>query len=96
MRSHAKSILGFVCRFAVIYGLLIAPWPGWDDLYGRYFENLGGAVFSHESGLREVVFEPHPFQHGFTSLTSQMTITNRDPHLAKGKYKAETDRKSVV
>jgi hypothetical protein len=89
MTLHAKSILGFVFRFAVIYGLLIVPWPGWNDLYGRYFESLGEMAFAREGGKGVVHFEPHPLQHGFTSLTSQMTVHNPDPDLPPGRIKAE-------
>jgi hypothetical protein len=67
-----------VVLFGVIFGLLIFPWPGWNDLYGAYFRALGEAAFSRPSGPRIVLFEPHALQHGFSSLDTQMTLGNRD------------------
>ena len=40
------------------YGLLIAPWPGWGTVYGRFFRGLAGAVFAREQGPAIVRFRP--------------------------------------
>ena len=29
-----KQIIGPLLRFAVIFGLLVVPWPGWNEIYG--------------------------------------------------------------
>jgi len=89
MTSRARTIIGFVCRFAVIYGLLIIPWPGWNDLYARYFESLGQTVFSRDGEKCVVTFVNHPLQHGFTSLTTDMIIRNRDQINPSGKTPAK-------
>ncbi len=72
-----KQIFFALARFAVIFGLLIFPWPGWNDIYGDYFRALGQAAFSRLDDQRIVLFEPHHVQHGFSSLDTQMTLGNR-------------------
>jgi len=89
---------GFLCRFAVIYGLLIIPWPGGNELYARYFAALGQMAFSREGEKREVQFVSHTTQHGFTTLTTQMIISNRDQVDQNGKVKAlivDLDTRSI-
>ena len=72
-----KQIIGALTRFAVIFGLLIIPWPGWNEIYGGYFRALGQAVFSRRDDQRIVLFKPYHLQHGFSSLDTQMTLGNR-------------------
>jgi len=52
--------LFFLLRAVVIFGLLIAPWPGWNAAYSRYFQALGEFVLgtSADSGPRKVVIAP--------------------------------------
>ena len=52
-----KPILLFCCRFALVYGLLIAPWPGWDAAYGRFFREVGNLIFSRTNPRHFVIFE---------------------------------------
>ena len=54
--SRRRQILLAVARFIVIFGLLIFPWPGWNDLYSGYFRALGQAAFSRDEGPRIVLF----------------------------------------
>jgi len=89
---------GFVCRFAVIYGLLIVPWPGVNELYARYFTSLGQMAFFREGEKREVQFVSHTTQHGFTTLTTQMIISNRSQVDENGKVRAlmvDLDTRSI-
>jgi Na+-driven multidrug efflux pump len=48
-----------VARFIVIFGLLIFPWPGWNEIYSGYFRALGQAVFSRQDDQRIVQFNPY-------------------------------------
>ncbi len=51
--------LGFLLRFAVVFGLLIVPWPGLNQAYSSYFRSLGQMVFNPSSGAqRMVIFSP--------------------------------------
>ncbi|MFQ5416170.1 MAG: hypothetical protein ACE5FL_03870 [Myxococcota bacterium] len=34
-----SSLVRFLLRFAVIYALLLAPWPGRDDAYGDFYRD---------------------------------------------------------
>jgi hypothetical protein len=52
-------MLGFLLRFAVIFGILILPWPGWNRAYAQYFQSLGQMVFNSTSETpRRVLFGP--------------------------------------
>jgi hypothetical protein len=73
-----NPLVGFLCWFALIFGLLILPWPGWNDLYGQYFRELGRTAFSRDGEKRIVRFQHHELQHGFSTLNTQMTLNNRD------------------
>src|ERR1700692_251071 len=77
MDMSAKQIAFAVARFAVIFGLLIFPWPGWNEIYGSYFRALGQAAFSREDDPRMILFQPTHVQHGFSRLDTQMTLGNR-------------------
>jgi hypothetical protein len=72
------SITLFALRFALVFGLLIMPWPGWNDTYENYFRGLGQAVFTRDEGKRAVVFSP--FEGGADSpgLDTRITLANRD------------------
>jgi hypothetical protein len=48
---HRRPIVRFICLFALVYGALIAPWPGWNSLYGRGFRVLCSACLATENGL---------------------------------------------
>jgi len=67
----------FLGRFALAYGLLIAPWPGFNEIYGRYFRALGELVFAQETGLRLLHFEavPEASRHG---LDTRIVLANRE------------------
>lgn len=93
-----NPIIGFLCRFALIYGLLILPWPGWNELYGDYFRALGQMAFSRDGEKRIVLFEPHELQHGFSSLNTRMTLGNRDLTDSSGNGRAvmiDLDTRSI-
>src|ERR1700691_4220876 len=38
-----RPILRFVAAFALVYGVLIAPWPGWNAAYGSGFRRMAQA-----------------------------------------------------
>jgi len=88
----ARLLLGFT----LLYGLLIAPWPGWNDAYGGYFRALGRASFPDSGGRRLIRFEAA--HTGQTSIDTSITIANRDKADAKGHIPAEVlglDTRSV-
>ena len=75
--SRPKQIAFAVALFIVIFGLLVFPWPGWNEIYGGYFRALGQAAFTREDGQRIVRFHPTHMQHGFSSLETEMALGNR-------------------
>jgi len=97
-RILRDPVIGFVFRFVVVFGLLIAPWPGWNELYGQYFRGLGQMAFSRDEGKRIVVFEPNERQPGFLNLNTRMTLGNRDLLDGAGKgpvKRTELDTRSI-
>jgi hypothetical protein len=43
---------------AILYGLLIAPWPGWRSTYGRFFRGMSEAALGRENGKSIVRVRP--------------------------------------
>ena len=64
----------FLLRFAVIYGLVLVPWPGWRDAYGDYFRGLGNLVYGHHGGAWTCYLEPCLRTKGFASMDSQIVL----------------------
>lgn len=77
-RLLSNPAIGFLGRFVLIYGLLILPWPGWNDLYGHYFRTLGRMAFSRENDRRIILFDVQHVEHDFSTLDSEMIMGNRD------------------
>jgi hypothetical protein len=68
-----RPIARFLGWLAVLYALLIAPWPGLNSAYGRWFRWIGGTVFA--GGDRWFVkFEADPAEHPL--LDTQITIAD--------------------
>ena len=61
---------------AVVYGLLILAWPGLSDAYGTLFRGLARAVFSTETGRRELEFKAWPQVRGDSQM--RIEIVNRE------------------
>jgi hypothetical protein len=80
---------GSLLRFAVIFGLLIFPWPGINDIYGAYFRSFGNFVFNREDSPRLVSFDPHILVHDFSTLNTRLTLANRTTPDSKGNFPAK-------
>ncbi len=68
-----RSIAGFLIRFALVYGLLILPWPGLNAAYGSYFRALTQTVLSR-GGDRILRIEAAPEGH---ALDTRITVASR-------------------
>ena len=75
--------LGFLLRFVVVFGLLIAPWPGWNEGYAQYFRAFGQWTFGQDNGPRVVIFAADD-QAGST-LDTRISLGNRELLDANGK-----------
>jgi hypothetical protein len=64
----------FFLRFMVVFGLLIAPWPGWNGIYAHYFQALGQMAFNPGESKRVVEFKPNTGE--FPQLDTQVTLGN--------------------
>lgn len=61
-----------------IFGLLIVPWPGWNECYGHYFREIGQLAFSRDEGKRIVVLSPSNAADAAAGLDTQIALGNRD------------------
>jgi hypothetical protein len=66
--------MGFLLRFAVIFGLLIAPWRGWNEAYSHYFQSLYGFLFNWGQTNRVVTLQPSP--PSYAPLDTQVILAN--------------------
>jgi hypothetical protein len=89
--------LKFLLRFLVIFGLLIAPWPGLNHAYSQYFQSLGQAVFNPSSeSKRMVVFTPASGQ--IPVMDTRIVLENAELADASGKglvKSTEIDTRSI-
>ena len=83
-----RTILLFVLRFGLIYGLLIAPWPGAKQVYSAYFQSLGRLVLA-DDGPRILHFQPlaDPEHKWPSNLDTAIYLSNRFMLDAEGKAK---------
>jgi hypothetical protein len=58
-------------RFAVVFGLLLIPWPGLTEWCGQALRDAGTLVFTSPRGAREITFE----QQGYRG--TRLVIVNR-------------------
>jgi hypothetical protein len=68
-------LLRFVLGFALIFGLLIAPWPGWNGAYGSYFRGFGNWALSFGDDRRFVELAPAVADP--RGLDTQIRLANR-------------------
>ena len=84
---HARRclILGFLIRFIVVFGLLIFPWPVWNELYGQGFRAVGNAVFAQDNEECVLYLERHRQTKGYSAVDTRIVIANR--HLVESNGK---------
>jgi hypothetical protein len=70
-----RPLLGFLGRFAVLYGLLIAPWPGLAGEYERLFRSGGQALFHDVGDLGRVSFRQIS---GGPAHQTKVLLTNKE------------------
>ena len=85
-----KAILVFAGWFLLIYGLLIAPWPGAKPVYAGYFRELGRLVLADDGGRRLLDFQPldDPDHKWPPNFDTAIILANRDLLDDQGKARA--------
>lgn len=75
-----KPMLVFAGWWLLIYGLLIAPWPGAKPLYASYFRSLGRMIFADNGGQRRLDFQPlnDPEHRWPPNFDTAIILANRD------------------
>lgn len=76
--QRLRLIGRFVLRFAVVYGLLIMPWPGWKEVYSEYYRSLGNMVFGGGEERRSVDFERNTERVWPVNFDTLIVVANRD------------------
>jgi hypothetical protein len=70
-----SRILRFACVFALVYGVLIAPWPGWNAAYGRGLRLLCRSTLGVQNENSIVTFRAAP-----KGMPLDTEIVIADPH----------------
>ena len=65
MAPHAAKLIALLARFVLVYGLLMTPWPGWEDAYARIYASAAALIFDSFDPHRSVRIEhlDVPIQH---------------------------------
>lgn len=58
-----RVVVGFCVRVTLFYGLLMVPWPGLQNTYGRFYRAVGDVVFGSFGPGGLVSFEPRTAPH---------------------------------
>jgi hypothetical protein len=72
---QAKPILRFLGWFVLIFGLLVAPWPGWPEAYAKAFYKGGKLIYGSLGRKGIVSFRPN---RGDKALDTMVFIWNRE------------------
>jgi hypothetical protein len=73
---RARTILGFLGRFVIVFGLLTAPWPGWPEIYARCVRKTATAVYGTFGSEGIVQFAPNP--SGEKTVDTIIYVRNRE------------------
>jgi hypothetical protein len=84
MPPDFKPLVRFFCSFALLYTLLISPWPESREIYSRCFCSFARAVFRESSGNRILRFDTVPANQRNRTLDARITIANRTQLDANG------------
>jgi len=82
-----KPVAAFTISLAIVYGLLIAPWPGWRATYGRLFRSMSEAAYGTEREPLIVRVRPaeNPPKPG---IDTQFVLIKRSDIIPGGSAKA--------
>ncbi|MEI6070619.1 MAG: hypothetical protein WCS31_02415 [Verrucomicrobiae bacterium] len=94
----SKALWKFAGLFVLTYGLLIAPWPNWNDFYSSYYRALCNAAFTHFPGDMILQFEKNnaPLR---PNLSTSISIGNERKIDRQGRYPAtvlQADTRSLA
>jgi hypothetical protein len=78
-------LVRFACLFVLIYGAMIAPWPGWNTFYGDGFRLLCGTFLESTGPNRTVRFRASP---PGIPLDTEIVVADLGPKVADGRVKA--------
>jgi len=84
-----KSMTSFFLRFALIYVVLLLPWPGVEGAYAHFFQAGGNFLFASFGSQGLVLFQPHVEtnrqEDTLISFTKQELVNEkREAHAGRG------------
>jgi hypothetical protein len=89
MSMNLRLVLRFAARFALVFCLLIAPWPGLEETYAKLFRTGCKWAFGKFGDKGIILFKPQQVARDST-LDTVVYIGNREMIGADGKGKATT------
>lgn len=75
MKPPSRGILSFALKLALLYGLLVIPWPGWREAYATCYRGVANKLFGSFGSDGQVQFRPSPDPHA--KLDTEIAIRNR-------------------
>lgn len=78
-----KPLGRFLLQFAIIFLLLVLPWPGWEQAYAGMFRTVAGTLFGSLGPRAVVLFAPLPKQRG-SPVDTSMNVGDRRMVTPKG------------
>ncbi len=71
------KVAGLPVRLALVYGLLMAPWPGWEENYGKLYAQASAWLFESADPERRVRIAHAPPKPGsFAQMWKQDTVVS--------------------
>lgn len=71
------KVVGLPVRLALVYGLLMAPWPGWEDDYGKLFAKASAWLFESADPERRVrIAHVQPERGSYAHMWKQDTVVS--------------------
>ena len=82
---HRNLVLGFVVRAMIVYGVLVAPWPGLREGYANGFRFAAGMAFGHFG--RDGLVSFHPLSGNDSGMDTQIRLGKRgEPYIGPIKH----------
>ena len=83
-----REMIRFAALFAVLYAIVLIPWPGWREFYGNYFRALGNGMYAHRNGAWAAYFEPYLQTKGFETMDLQIVLYSNQQIQGDGNVRA--------
>jgi hypothetical protein len=76
-KAGGNLFLRFLLTFGLIFAVLIAPWPGWNEAYGDYFRAFADGGLNAAGGEQMVRLSVNLQDPGSPNLDTRIKLGNR-------------------